>query len=114
LPQASSQVPSQQDTTELGEIATAYFKLFTTKTKDADATYGIYDKGERFYIANTEVRIDGDDIILGDRVYEGAPGLWELIVCKTPNDNIYTLSDKEKYIDILLSTNTLKSNNDPP
>jgi hypothetical protein len=113
LPQASSEVPSQQLTTDLGEIATAYFKLFTTKTKDADTTYGIYDKGGKFYIGDTEVRIDGDDIIIGDRVYEGTPGLWELIVSKTPNDNIYTLSDKEKYIDILLSTNTLKRNNDP-
>jgi hypothetical protein len=113
LPQASSEVPSQQLTTDLGEIATAYFKLFTTKTKNADTTYGIYDKGGKFYIGDTEVRIDGDDIIIGDRVYEGTPGLWELIVSKTPNDNIYTLSDKEKYIDILLSTNTLKRNNDP-
>jgi hypothetical protein len=113
LAQPSSEPPSQQDTTELGEIATAYFKLFTTKTKDADTTYGIYDKGGKFYIGDTEVRIDGDDIIIGDKVYEGTPGLWELIVSKTPNDNIYTLSDKEKYIDILLSTNTLRRNNDP-
>jgi hypothetical protein len=88
-------------TTELGEIATAYFKRFTTKTKDADTTYGIYDKGGKFYIGDTEIRIDGDDIIVGDRVYEGTPGLWELIVSKTPSDEIYTLSDKEKYIDIL-------------
>jgi hypothetical protein len=114
LPQASSETTTgQQLTTDLGEIATAYFKLFTTKTKDADTTYGIYDKGGKFYIGGTEVRIDGDDIIIGDSVYEGTPGLWELIVSKTPNDNIYTMSDKEKYIDILLSTNTLKRNNDP-
>jgi hypothetical protein len=46
-------------------------------------------------------------------VYEGTPGLWELIVSKTPSDEIYTISDKEKYIDILMSTNALKRNNDP-
>jgi hypothetical protein len=51
-------VPSQHDATELGEIATVYFKLFTTKTKNADTTYGIYDKGGRFYVGDTEVRID--------------------------------------------------------
>jgi hypothetical protein len=114
LPQASSETTTgQQLTTELGEIATAYVKLFTTKTKDADTTYGIYDKGGRFYIGDTEIQIHGDDIIVGDRVYEGAPGLWELIVSKTPNDNIYALSDKERYTDILLNTNTLKRNNDP-
>jgi hypothetical protein len=100
-------------TTELGEIATAYFKRFTTKTKDADTTYGIYDKGGKFYIGDTEIRIQGDDIIVGDRVYEGTPGLWELVVSKTPSDEIYTLSDKERYIDILTSTNALRRNNDP-
>jgi hypothetical protein len=112
-PHASQPAPGQQLISSLGEIATAYFKLFTTKSKDADTTYGIYDKGGRFYIGDTEVRIDGDDIIVGDKVYEGTPGLWELIVSKTPNDNIYTLSDKDKYTDILLSTNTLRRNNDP-
>jgi hypothetical protein len=109
---ASDPSTSSQLTTELGKIATEYFKRFTTKTKDADKTYGIYDKGGRFYKKDTEVGIDGDDIIVGDRVYEVTPGLWELIVSKTPNDDIYTLSDKEKYTDILLSTNTLKGNND--
>jgi hypothetical protein len=108
LPSASETTTGQQLTTDLGEIATAYFKLFTTTTKNADTTYVKYDKGGKFYIGDTEVRIDGDDIIIGDRIYEGTPGLWELIVSKAPNDNIYTMSDKEQYIDILLSTNTLK------
>jgi hypothetical protein len=49
-------------------------------------------------IGDTEIRIDGDDIIVGDKVYEGTPGLWELTVSKNPSDEIYTLSDKEKYI----------------
>jgi hypothetical protein len=111
-PLASEPTPSQQATTELGEIATAYFKRFTTKTKDADTTYAIHDKGGKFHIEDTEIRIDGDDIIVGDKVYEGTPGLWELIVSMTPSDEIYTLSDKEKYIDILMSTNALRRNND--
>jgi hypothetical protein len=113
LAQALVPPPGQQVTTKLGEIATDSFMLFTTKTKDVDTTYGIYDKAGKFYIGDTEIRIDGDDIIVGDRVYEGTPGLWELIVSKTPSDYIYTLSDKERYIDILTSTNVLKWNNDP-
>jgi hypothetical protein len=104
---------SSQLTTDLGEIATAYFKRFTTKTKDADTTYGIHDRGGKFYIGDTEIKIDGDDIIVGDKVYEGTPGLWELIVSKNPSDEIYTIRDKEKYIDILTSTNALRRNNDP-
>jgi hypothetical protein len=66
-------------TTELGEIAREYFKRFITKTKDADTTYGIHDRCGKFYTGDTEIKIDGDDIIVGDRVYEGTSGLWELI-----------------------------------
>jgi hypothetical protein len=112
-PLASDVQQAAASTTELGEIATAYFKRFTTKTKDADTTYGIHDRGGKFYIGDTEIKIDGDDIIVGDKVYEGTPGLWELIVSKNPSDEIYTIRDKEKYIDILTSTNALRRNNDP-
>jgi hypothetical protein len=71
------------------------------------------DRGGKFYIGDTQIRIDGDDIIVGDRVYQGTPGLWELIVSKTPSDEIYTINDKEKYIDMLMSTNALKRNYNP-
>jgi hypothetical protein len=75
---------SSKLTTELGEIGTAYFKRFTSRNKDADTTYGLYDKSGKFYIGDAEIKIDGDDIIVGDKVYEGTPGLWKLIVSKTP------------------------------
>jgi hypothetical protein len=39
---------ASQAVTELGEIATAYFKRFTTKTKDADTTFGIHDRCGKF------------------------------------------------------------------
>jgi hypothetical protein len=115
-PPLASDAPDQQaaaSTTELGKIATAYFKRFTTNTKDANTTYGIHDRGGKFYIGDTEIRIDEDYIIVGDRVYEGTPGFWELIVSKNPSDEIYTLSDEEWHIDILMSTNALRRNNYP-
>jgi hypothetical protein len=111
-PLASDVLQATTSTTELGEIATAYFKRFTTKTKDADTTYGIHDRGGKFYIGDLEIKIDGNDVVVGDKVYEGTPGLWELIVSKKPSDEIYTLSDDEKYIYILTSTNALRRNND--
>jgi hypothetical protein len=95
---ASDVQKATTSTTELGEIATAYFKRYTTKTKDADTTYGIHDRGRKFYIGDTEIGIDGDDIIVGDKVYERTPGLWELTVNKNPSDEIYTIRDQEKYI----------------
>jgi hypothetical protein len=73
-PSAPPSPPGQQVTTKLGKTSTEYFKLFTTKTKDADTTYGLYDKGSKFYVGDTKIRIQGDDRIVGDRVYEGTPG----------------------------------------
>jgi hypothetical protein len=92
IPLASDVQQATTSTTELGEIATAYFKRFTTKTTDAYTTYGIHERGGKFCIGDTN-QIDGDDIIVGDKVYEGMPGSWELIVSKNPSDEIYTLSD---------------------
>jgi hypothetical protein len=43
-PLASDVQQATTSTTELGEITTAYLKRFTTKTKDADTTYGIHKK----------------------------------------------------------------------
>jgi hypothetical protein len=107
----SHSAPGNLTITELGEIATAYFKRFATKSKHVDTTIGIHSKGGRFCIENIEVSLDGDAIIVGDGVYEGTPGLWEVIFSKSPSDEIYTVSDKEKYTDNLTSTNALNRNN---
>jgi hypothetical protein len=72
---ALSPPPAAQAVTELGDIATAHFKRFTTKTKDADTTFGTHDRGGEFYIGDKEIKIDGDDIIVGDKVCGGMPGL---------------------------------------
>lgn len=44
---------------------------------------------------------DSNNIAIGDETYESTPGLWELTVKKTPTDEIYTVGDMEKCIDIL-------------
>ena len=45
--------------------------------------------------------------------YLGTPGLWELIVSKNPDDNIYTNDDYDNYARLMLKTNTLHRDNDP-
>lgn len=42
----------------------------------------------KFYVGDCEIAFDGDDIIVGDKIYEGTPRLWELIVSETPSDEI--------------------------
>ena len=50
--------------------------------------------------------VDGDE-------YEGTPGLWELIVSKNLDDNVYTNDDYDNYARLMLKTNTLHRDNNP-
>ena len=92
-----------------GDIAVSYLRKFVTK--DADKTYGMYDKDGEFYIGDTKVGVIDDNIMVGDKEYEGTPGLWELIVMRIPNDNVYTSEDYENYAEILINSNALRKGN---
>ena len=70
----------------IGPIATNYMRKFASKDNDTDTVYGIYDNKGKFYIGDTRVGIIGDNIIVGEKEYQGTPGLWELITMKLPND----------------------------
>jgi hypothetical protein len=112
-------VEDAEDATEkpslmkLDSIATEYLKKFTAKSNVVDKTFGLYDKDGKFYIGNTEVDIEGNNIIVGDKEYEGTPGLWELIVHKEPDSQIYSQQDFKDYAEIMLKTNAIKQNHDP-
>ena len=48
-----------EDTQYIGEVAEKYLKKFATKD-EADRTYGLYDKGGKFYIGKKLLRINSD------------------------------------------------------
>ena len=73
----------------IGPIATNYMRKFASKDKDTYTVYGIYDNKGKFYIGDTRVGIIDDNIIVGEKEYQGTPGLWELITMKLPNDQVY-------------------------
>ena len=102
----------KEDVLELGPNATSSFKRFLTK-EGVDKTYGIYDKGGKFYIGTKEVEIKGDNIIIDNKAYQGTPGLWELIVSKDPNKDLYTPIDFENYRRILIETDAMRSLKNP-
>ena len=77
-----------------------------------DKTFGLQDKDGKFYIENKEAKIKENNIIVGDREYDGTPGLWKLIVATTPDDKIVTNGDYDNYAKIIHSTNSLRRNND--
>ena len=75
-------------------------------------TFGLRDKDGKFYIGNKEAKIKENNIIDGNKEYAGTPGLWELIVARSPDDKIFTNGDYDNYAEIMHSTNALRRNND--
>ena len=78
----------------------------------ADKTFEFRDKDGKFYIVNKEAKIEENNIIVGNKEYAGTPGLWELIVARSPDDKIFTNGDYDNYAEITHSTNALRRNND--
>ena len=49
---------------------------------------------------------------MATKEYADTPGLWELIVAKSPDDKIFTNGDYDNYAEIMHFTNALRRNND--
>ena len=96
----------------VGNTAEKYLRKFTTKS-EADTTYGLYDRDGKFCTGNKEAVIRDNKILFDDKENKGTPCLWELIVTKNPDDNIYmyTKDDYDNYAGLMLKTNTLHRNN---
>ena len=71
------------------DIAEQYLRKFDT-VSGADKTFGLRDKDDKFYIGNKEAKIKENNIIVHNKEYVGTPGLWELIVARSPDDKIVT------------------------
>ena len=68
------------------DIAEQYLRKFAT-VSGADKTFALQDNAHKFYIGNKEAKIKESNIIADDKEYDGTPGLWELIVARSPDDN---------------------------
>jgi len=96
----------------LGTMAENYLRQFASK-EEVDKTFGLYDKHGEFFIGDSPVKIEGDDIIVKDKQYQGTPGLWELLIMKEPDKSIYNREDFRNYAEILCHTNATKHNHNP-
>ena len=86
-----------------------------SRDKEIDTSFGIKFHDGVPYIANTPITIDHDDITIYNKVYDGTPGLWNLITEKTEGllDGKYTDDDLAMYEGILRQTNALHTDFDP-
>ena len=62
--QASEKPLEGEETQYIGEVAEKYLRTFATKS-EADTTYGLYDKGGKFYIGNKLAIIVDNDLVIG-------------------------------------------------
>jgi len=99
---------------QVGKIAHKYLSDYAAK-QNVDKTFGIYKNplDKLYYIGNTPIDIREDNLIVGHQEYEGTPGLWELIISKQPDANVYTRDDFENYAKIMVDTSALQQNNNP-
>ena len=74
------------------DIAEQYLRKFATES-GADKTFGLRDKDGKFCNGNKEAKRKENSIIVGNKEYSGTPGLWELIVARSPDDQIFTNGD---------------------
>ena len=98
----------EEDEELVGKIAHEFFKK-----PFRDKTFGVRKEGGRHFIGDQHVIIQDNDIILtrnGER-FMGTPGLWELIMSKSPTN--FTKKDYVEYTGIMLLTNALHRNNNP-
>ncbi|ELU08839.1 hypothetical protein CAPTEDRAFT_211141, partial [Capitella teleta] len=100
LDRDSEETEDSEESENIGSVAAKYLRKFATK--DADKTYGIYDKNGQFYIGDTRIGVIDENIIVGEKEYKGTPGLWELVVMKAPKDGDYTQDDYNNYAEILI------------
>lgn len=100
-------------TLELGDLATKYLQQYASNKKSVDTTFGIYSKNGQFFIGNTPITIQGDDITVGDETYIGTPGLWELITLSNPDKTIYNDKDFLNYAEILDKTDAIRQPKNP-
>ena len=101
----------KEDILQLGPTAVKALKRLTKE--GADKTFGIYDAGGKFYMGDKEVGIKDNNIIVDNEEYVGTPGLWELVVSKDPNRNIYNPIDHENYKKLLIQINAMQSVKNP-
>ena len=107
---------TEEEITKLGPIATKYIsKYFTTEGGDKSSGLKKIDvKSKNFKIGSESIKIEKDHINLDDIIYEGTPGLWNLITSKNiPDISEYEAKDLYNYIYLMANTNTAHVKYDP-
>ena len=100
---------------EFGSLANAYRNRYMSRDDEIDTSFGIHFVDGKPFKGKTPIKIEHNDIIIYNQVYEGTPGLWSLITEKTKGvlEGTYDKNDLAAYAKILEQTNVLHQDFDP-
>ena len=96
---------------DIGIIAEQY--LLGSYGKDGDKTFGLKSKGGQFYLGNAQLDVDGNDLVINDKRYREAQGLWDLIVMKNPEPVFATEEVMENCEEIMVNSGAMKHPGNP-
>ena len=92
-PQRRRSLPSIP-TPSIGKTAADSLSKALSKKKETDPTFGIYNEGDQLMIGSLPIQIEGNDLVVDGRTYNGTEGLWQLLTKKEPVN--YNESDLTK------------------
>jgi len=90
----------------VGPIAHEYLSNYLTEK--GDRTFGIKYENGVYYLRNTNVDFDGNNLIIGFKEYEGRnKGLWGLLTSVKPSLKDTTDNDFQNYSELMIATNAM-------
>jgi len=106
-PEAVQALPQPPLPINIDQLARKY--LVSSYGSAGDKTFGLDDRGGQFFLGNTEVDFEGNDLVIGGKRYAGTPDLWDLLVMKSPVVGFATEEDKKNYEEIMVETGTMRN-----
>ena len=90
---------TEEELIKIGPIARKYIQ---SNLGRATTKAGLYSEDDNLKIGYRPVKIENDDIIIGDTPFKGTVGLWKLITSKDiPDKTEYSAEDLADYITIM-------------
>ena len=90
---------TEEELIKIGPIARKYIQ---SNLGRATTKAGLYSEDDNLKIGYRPVKIENDDIIIGDTPFKGTVGLWKLITSKDiPDKTEYSAEDLAGYITIM-------------
>jgi hypothetical protein len=86
----------------VGPIAKTFLSYAFKSGSEYDKAYGIKFDGKNAMLGDTIVSIRGNDLMIGEEVFEGTDGLWELLTKQNPEN--FDKKDVENYMRIISQT----------